>query len=250
MEKFKPAKTKQTQPKLDNESQVRDRMYTPNYAVDLIAKYIPTKYVWECAAGDGRFGRRLEHHGYIVKYTEINGNFDYWNFLEKRNTDLAGEEFSIVTNPPFSLKEKFVRMCLQYGAPFALLLPLDYSIWMMEAIEKYGCEKLIPKRRISYITPNILKRIQYGEIWEIVKPEYKEIFKKYSELSEELWLEIVEKHSEQVPLFKEIDDVPNKLLAKYSSSDFHSGYLTWGFNFGKSETFVDLPISEIKGNIV
>ena len=120
----------------------------------------------------------------------------------------------------------------------------------MEAIEKHGCEKLIPKRRISYITPNILKRIQYGEIWEIVKPEYKGIFKKYSELSEELWLEIVERHSGRVQLLKEIDDVPNKLLAKYSSSDFHSGYLTWGFNFGKSETFVDLPISEIKGNIV
>lgn len=248
---YKPTKTKKVQPKTETEVQGRDAMYTPNYAVDLIGQFIPTKDVWECAAGDGRFGARLENKwGKNVKYTDINNSSDYWNFLEKRNSEMAGKNFTIVTNPPFSLKKDFFHMCMEYGVPFALLIPLDYSQWLIDAINKYGCEKLIPNRRVSYLTPNILKRVHYGEIWEIVKHEYP-MFKKYQDLSDDLWEHITNKpHLKIVANYKRIDDVPNQLLSKYSSSDFHSGYLTWGFKFGKSETFIDLPILEMKNNLV
>ena len=248
MTDYKPAKTKKTQPKTESEVQGRDAMYTPNYGVDVIGKFIPTDKVWEMCAGDGRFARRLETRWNKEVYkTEINGNFEYWNFIEGRNTKVAGEKYSIVTNPPFSLKEEMFRKCLEYGLPFALLIPLDYSSWLIEAIEKYNCEKLIPKRRISYLTPNVLYRVHAGEVWNIVKGNFTQ--KKYSEVSGDLWKEILFEYKD-THNYKRIDDVPNNLLAKYSSADFHSGYLTWGFGFGKSETFVDLPISEMKNNIV
>ena len=248
---YKPAKTKKEKPKTDTEVQGRDEMFTPNYAVDLIGKFIPTTDVWECAAGDGRFGARLENHwNKFVKYTDINGKFDYYNFLEKRNEEMAGKRFTIITNPPFSLKKEFFFMCMEYGVPFALLIPLDYSQWVIDALNKYGCEKLIPNRRISYLTPNILKRVYYGEIWQLVKHNYPTV-KKYSELEKDgHWDDVVWENRDRVKKYKRVDDVPNQLLAKYSSSDFHSGYLTKGFGFGKSETFVDLPIHEMKNNLV
>lgn len=247
MDTYKQTKTKSVQPKTETEVQGRDCMFTPNYAVDLIGKYIPTKKVWEPAAGDGRFGRRLENKwDKEVRYTEINGKYDYWNFLDD-NSEID-KDFTIVTNPPFSLKKQFFEKCISYGVPFALLIPLDYSQWLIDAIDKSKCEKLIPNRRVSYLTPNILKRVHYGEIWDIVKKDYP-LFKKYQELSDELWLDVVSKHS-KVHNYKAIDNVPNQLLAKYSSSDFHSGYLTWGFGFGKSETFIDLPIYEMKNTLV
>lgn len=249
---YKPAKTKKTQPKTESEVQSRDEMFTPNYGVDIIGKFIPTKNVWECAAGDGRFGKRLEDKwDKKVRYTEINGKFDYWNFLDDdiEGCDI-GKDCAIITNPPFSLKQDFFLKCIGYKVPFALLIPLDYSQWLIDAIDKHGCEKLIPNRRISYLTPNILRRVHYGEIWKEEKKNYP-TFKKYQDLSEDLWLDIVSR-PEYINLhkYKRIDDVPNQLLAKYSSSDFHSGYLTWGFGFGKSETFVDLPIYEMKNNLV
>lgn len=249
---YKPAKTKKTQPKTDTEVQGRDEMFTPNYGVDVIGKFISTKNVWECAAGDGRFGKRLENKwNKKVRYTEINGRFDYWNFLDDdvERYDI-GKDYTIVTNPPFSLKKDFFLKCIGYKVPFALLIPLDYSQWLIDAIDKYGCEKLIPNRRISYLTPNILKRVHYGEVWELVKKNFPNN-KKYTELEENgFWDDIIYEHKDIVKRYKRVDDVPNQLLAKYSSSDFHSGYLTWGFGFGKSETFVDLPIFEMKNNLV
>jgi hypothetical protein len=49
--------------------------------------------------------------------------------------------------------------------------------------------------------------------------------------------------------YSSIDETPQKLLHDYSSSQFHSMWLTYGFNLGRTETFVDLPIAETKENI-
>jgi hypothetical protein len=95
-----------------------------------------------------------------------------------------------------------------------MLINADYSQQQISWIEQ-GCEKLIPKSRISYITPNVVRRVNEGE-----RTNY------YS-----------------------IEELPTSLLYKYSSAQFHSMWLTWGFNMGKTETFVELSVEQRRTNI-
>lgn len=153
---YKPAKTKITQPKKPYEAQGRDLFQTPNYAVDLLVPFIPKyiTHIWECAAGQGKIVDRLRHHGYYVWATDISKDskvHQMVNFL----TGLPSEQPQcIVTNPPFSIKIEFYNKCREYNVPFALLIPADYAIWNIEACWWDGAEKIIPHRRIDYITPS------------------------------------------------------------------------------------------------
>lgn len=188
-------KIKQTQPQTPNESQGRDLFQTPNYAIDLLIPFIPkyVKWVWEPAAGNSKISLRLFKYGYGIFSTDIkkSDGVTNYNFL---TDDYQWESPEcIITNPPYSLKQKFYERCLEYNVPFALLIPADYSGWIIEAIQN-GAEKIIPTRRIDYITPTGLSG------------------------------------------------------ASGHTSNFHSMWLTWGFNLGKTETFVELSLKD-KENI-
>lgn len=246
-----PAKTKQPQAQNLEEAQNRDLFQTPNYATDLLVPFIENIIphtrkskikVWECAAGLRKMSSRLEHFGFDVISTDIQYENPF-NFL----TDKPDFDFDIiVTNTPFSLKKKFYERCLFYNKPFALLMPADYSLWLMEAVKKEDCEKIIPERRIDYITPNTLYRIWEGESWikrgitTCTLVEWKKAHTK-----QEL-MDLLEKGLEFK--YESIYEVPVKLLRKYSSSDFHSMWLTRYLNLGRTETFVELT-NEMKNNI-
>lgn len=247
-----PAKTKKPQAENLHEAQGRDAFQTPNYAVNLLLPFMPKGItnVWECAAGLGKIADVFKRSGYTVYCTDVNPQYGFggFNFLKDHLT-WSGGVWAIVTNPPFSLKQKFYYQCLKYKVPLALLIPADYSGWIIEACRN-GAEKIIPTRRIDYLTPNILKRIRYGEVWEIVKKDFPqfpklEAFRNYHPNK---WEEYLNLYTE-VANFSTISETPVTLLSKYSSSDFHSMWLTWGFGLGKTETFVELSIQEKKENI-
>ena len=166
---YQPAKSKSPQVEQPTQAQGRDLFQTPNYAVDLLIPYIPKRIhsVWEPACGDLKIVKRLlektdldvyasdirpTKEGQIQLYNFLLGNeentlpFDIWESLQADNV-------AIITNPPFSLKRKFYEKCREYKIPFALLIPADYSGWLIEAYIK-GAEKLVPTRRIDYITPS------------------------------------------------------------------------------------------------
>lgn len=134
----------------------RDLFQTPNYATDLLVPFLktiqssydkPNEFViWECASGNGKMENRLRKHEFEVFGTDLSTGF---NFLTDKMTDCFD---CIVTNPPYSLKKKFYDKCLEYEVPFALLIPADYSGWIIEALQD-GAEKIIPTRRIDFITP-------------------------------------------------------------------------------------------------
>lgn len=231
----------------------RDQFQTPNYATDIIVPYLKERKffapdynleTWEPAAGLGKIVKRLAFWGLSVFGTDL---LDGVNFL----TDPAPQVVDcIVTNPPFSLKQEFYEMCLGYKVPFALLIPADYAVWVIQAV-KDGAEKIIPTRRIDYITPNILVRIHEGEIWETVRTQYPFVvndFKK-NELEEfkneyrVTWEGYMEDH-QGFCNWDSIYDVPAIFLKKYSSSYYHSMWLTKGFGLGRTETFVDLSTAE------
>lgn len=224
----------------------RDLFQTPCYAVDLLVPFLQQfkhKRIWECAAGLGKIVRGLQDHGFSIYGSDLQSDeYPKHNFLTQSN----GQDFDvIVTNPPFSLKKKFYEQCIRYARPFALLIPADYSGWIIDAMRKHGAEKIIPTRRIDYITPDVLNRIWEGEMFASFHLDctFKE-FKESKRPDEWRWLL---NHNTRFK-FDSIYSAPAKLLRKYSACQFHSMWLTWGFGLGRSETFVELT-NEMKDNI-
>jgi hypothetical protein len=205
-------KPKKPQAETPNEVQERDYFLTPRYAVELLPAHLfgSITHVWEAAAGRGHISRVLEGMGLKVVSTDLR---DGTNFLTAE-LPIPRPGGAIITNPPYSIKRQFYERCREFGLPFALLIPADYSQWIVRAVAEDGAEKIIPTRRIDYITPNILQRL-----------------------------------SEVGLFYRELEEVPDEVLARYSTSQFHSMWLTWGFGLGRSETFVDLPLSVKKERV-
>ena len=76
--------------------------------------------IWEPACGEGHMVEVLRGNGLDVVGTDINLGVD---FLTANIPD--GTEW-IITNPPFSLAEQFIRKCAEHGVPFAMLLKSQY----------------------------------------------------------------------------------------------------------------------------
>jgi hypothetical protein len=199
-----------TAPKNPTVPQGRDTFETPNYAVDLLIPFIPKKVksVWECACGGGKIVRRLREHGYRVLGSDIRFIKEVadveLNFLEDLpakwilgpwDGSIPAYEAAgcIITNPPYSIKEMFIERGFELKIPFAFLINADYSGMQIDWIKR-GCEKIIPNRRIDFITPTGRQ-------------------------------------------------------GKTSASQFHSMWLTWGFELGRTETFVELSLKDKKENI-
>lgn len=94
----------------------------------------PIKTIWEPACGDGRLARVLEWHGFTVISTDLreypgygHGGLDFLNDdpTEKWGLDMS-EVDAVVTNPPFSLAEEFIRRALSFTSNVVMLLKQTY----------------------------------------------------------------------------------------------------------------------------
>ena len=77
-------------------------------------------HIWEPACGDGHMVSVLQNNGFLVTATDILTGEDY---LATEKPD--GVNW-IITNPPFSLAEEFIRRSLEHNVPFALLLKSQF----------------------------------------------------------------------------------------------------------------------------
>jgi hypothetical protein len=246
-----------TMPKKDTSGvQIRDSFQTPRYAIDLLIPFIPKHitHVFECAAGGRKISGQLIKAGYTLLESDIKESegVQKGNFIsDGMRTDIDPGYFSIITNPPFSIKDLFIERAFEYGTAWAMLINADYSQKTIDWIER-GCEKIIPKSRIAYITPNILRRIHEGEIWNTIKsnPIYKDttLEKLKNDEYGQIWPALLNAYKE-LHNYKTIDETPQDLLYRYSNAQFHSMWLTFGFGMGRSETFVDLPVEQRRNNI-
>jgi hypothetical protein len=238
-----PKKTKTPQPETPEIRQGRDFFQTPRYATELLLDFIPgdMNAVWECAAGNGMMSRVFSANGFTVVSTDLvaSDGIEKCNFLLDEHPERCVRGLDIiVTNPPFSLKQDFYRRCMAVGKPFALLIPADYSGWNIDAVWKHGCEKIIPTRRIDFLTPNTIDRANDYQIFLRLVGLFPGLgFKKIDDAKlTQFW----QHAAENIELFERLVDIPTPILRKVSSSDFHSFWLTRGLNLGKSETFVEL----------
>jgi hypothetical protein len=151
-----PNKIKKNQPETPYIPQGRDLFQTPNYATELLVPFIPKRirWIWEPACGKGKISDVLLHYDFNVYSSDLGFPNAEDNFL---TCDYPFPTYkvnsAIITNPPYSLKQKFWNRCRYFEVPFALLIPADYCGWVIEALMQ-GAEKIIPTRRIDFITPS------------------------------------------------------------------------------------------------
>lgn len=78
-----------------------------------------TTVIWEPACGEMDMVSAMQSAGYSVVATDI---IYGQNFL----TEPLPECDWIITNPPFSVADKFIERCAEHDKPFALLLKSQY----------------------------------------------------------------------------------------------------------------------------
>ena len=98
-----------------------DSLFSPFYVVDHIIKYLPKKTKIWCPFDIeewSAFSVGLKEYGFDVVSTHIDKGQDFFEY-EPDEWDI------IVSNPPFSLKDKVLERLYSFNKPFAILLPLN-----------------------------------------------------------------------------------------------------------------------------
>lgn len=135
-----------------------DNVYTPFYAIDPIVKYLPKdKIIW-CPFDErwSAYVQSLQEYGFKVIRSSINDGQDFFNY-EPEKWDI------IISNPPFSLKDKILERCYKFNKPFMLLLPLP----SLQGIKRHklfkdGLELLVFDKRINYHTNENFDNVTNG----------------------------------------------------------------------------------------
>ena len=98
----------------------QDDLFTPAYAVDPIIKYLSKDKIiwcsWDCEWS--ALYQRLKEEGFKVVRSSLEEGEDFFEY-EPDEWDI------VVSNPPFSIKDKVLERLYSFNKPFAILLPLN-----------------------------------------------------------------------------------------------------------------------------
>jgi len=127
-----------------------DDFQTPKEALVPLLPYLRANWViWECAEGKGYLTNELRARGYLVIGSDILTGQDFLSWMPSHFD-------CIITNPPYSIKHKFLIRCYQLGKPFALLLPLTTleTRTRQKLFTQYGLEIILFDKRINFHVPS------------------------------------------------------------------------------------------------
>jgi hypothetical protein len=123
-----------------------DEFYTPRYAVKPLLPYLPRKKrIWECAWGTGKLAGHLSKAGlHVVGGPDVR----YYAHI-KFAFDL------MVTNPPYSDIDSWLRHAFGIGKPFAFLLPVEALAgkYRLGLYRHFGISLLMLPRTITFQHP-------------------------------------------------------------------------------------------------
>src|SRR3990167_5544222 len=123
---------------------------TPEEALNPLIPHLKKEWmIWECAEGKGKLKEALAKRGFKVYGSDILTGTDFL---------ITGSAMAdcIITNPPYSIKQKFLQRCYEFKKPFALLLPLTTfeTEKRQNLFKRYGLEVIFLKKRINFETPS------------------------------------------------------------------------------------------------
>lgn len=118
-----------------------DDYTTPKYVWEQIKQFIPDdSIIWESAYCDGTSGSHFEELGFNV----IHENKDYFNW-EPDNYTIQ------ITNPPYSIKQKWIKRALELGKPWILLMSENVlGTKYLKELTNEQIQIILPKRRINF----------------------------------------------------------------------------------------------------
>ena len=126
-----------------------DVFQTPNKALEPILSFIPKGFsIWEPASSKGNIVNFFSGCGYSITGTDITTQVDFFT------SDIKSD--CIITNPPYSIKDKWIERCYELNRPFMLLLPITAleGIKRQKLYKDKGIELILFNRRINYETPS------------------------------------------------------------------------------------------------
>lgn len=130
-----------------------DDYQSPKEAIDVLLPYLNKQgVILEPAQGKGNLVKAFEDKGFEVIGRDKKEGYD---FLKTIPEDLCEIDY-VITNPPYSIKEKFLEKCYELKTPFALLMPLTTleSEKRQKLFRKYGIQLIIPNKRYNFETPS------------------------------------------------------------------------------------------------
>lgn len=165
-----------------------DECLTPRYAVTPIIKYLEDRdysnILCPFDKDDSFYVRELKFLGFNVTNSHLE-TMDFFNITDFSNIDC------IVSNPPFSIKDKVLKRLYEVEKPFAILLPQNslQAIGRVNLFMEYGLEYLGFDKRINFYTNGDMTKWRKGNHFasgyfcKDVLPE-KLIFEKLIEIQE------------------------------------------------------------------
>jgi len=134
-----------------------DECFTPEEAIYPLLPYLKKEQViWDCAFGSGRLAEHFNKFGFSIVGEES------LNFFNK-NLDCD----IIITNPPYSKKDDFLKRAFEIDKPFAFLLPLTTleGIKRGKMFRENKIQMIIPNRRINFEIPSGKKSAWFATAW-------------------------------------------------------------------------------------
>ena len=126
-----------------------DEVFTPFFAVEPLLKYIPKDKVIYMPFDEewSAFYQLFTENGYKVIRSSLVEGQDFFEYEPPEHYDI------IISNPPFSKKDKVLERLDELGKPFAILLPLN----SLQGQSRYkvfrnGIQLLAFDKRVDYHT--------------------------------------------------------------------------------------------------
>lgn len=145
----------------NNKREDLDFYQTPLYATKTLIEHFDfkSKNIWEPMAGNGMIAKPLRSVGYNVHPTDIierkyklDAVLDYFSC---NGWNAKGDDFAIVTNPPYELANKFLIHTMNVIKPktCSLFLPIRYLEGLKRYKEVYSkfkpCKVLVYAQRLG-----------------------------------------------------------------------------------------------------
>lgn len=124
-----------------------DEVFTPFYAVEPLLKYISKDKVIWCPFDEewSAFYQLFTERGYKVIRSNLMEGQDFFKYEPNESYDI------IVSNPPFSKKDRVLKRLDELGKPFAILLPMNSLQGQSRyKVFKNGIQLLAFDKRIDY----------------------------------------------------------------------------------------------------